>query len=148
MSLIVVTPRSQEEQKVRAKGNVAQLVSNSTINTLRSLADVQREGIKVVWNHPILSPQEVVDELGPNGLEAFREHGSLTNLVIERAAMQGVTVLGRTAISGTMHTLIPGAEGNALSITISLPEFDFAFSEDGKVTISDQPYTPVNPSAS
>jgi hypothetical protein len=80
------------------------------------LVNVQREGIRIVWKNPNLSPQEIVDSLGPDALKVFQFHGALTDLILSIATSEGVEV------------------------KLEAPTNQFTVDNQGNITITDEPY--------
>lgn len=80
------------------------------------LVKVQRKGIDLVWNHPVLTPQQVVDGLGSDAIKVFQFHGGLTDYIKSVAAADGVNV------------------------ELKYPTNSFTVDQNGNITISSEPY--------
>ena len=96
--------------------NRIQSVSKETFN---QLVRTQREGVNLVWNHPKLTPQEIIDGLGVNAIKVFQFHGGLTEYIATIAAIDGVDV------------------------DLKYPTNAFTIDPNtGKITVTNDPYTP------
>lgn len=103
-SVVAITERAVERIKDLSK------------SAFEDLVRVQREGIDSVWNHPTLTPQQIVDGLGDNALKVFQFHGGLTDYIKTIAAVDGV------------------------SVELKYPSNAFTVNEDGSITITSDPY--------
>jgi hypothetical protein len=116
MSILINQPRPEptKEQKL---AQIASRIKGSISSTYQTLTNLQKQGINSVWNHPTLTPQEIVDALGVDAVKIFQYHGKLTSLIEEIAQAEGVTP----------DVLYPK---NAFTVNPTT----------GKITITDQPY--------
>lgn len=105
-------------KQIRLKNTVNRIKELSR-NTFNNLVRTQRDGIDILWNHDHLTPQEIIDELGPDVFKVFQFHSKLTQFINDVAQFDNSTVeLKYPTNSFTMNL-------NA-----------------GTVTVSDQPYQP------
>ena len=115
MSIFTPSPITYtNEQILNAK---ASHIKRLAILEYKKLLDIQTNGIKLIWNDPRFSPQEIVDALGADAVKIFQVHGILTDAINQIANVSGITP------SITTPT-------NAFSIV------------DGVITVLDNPYTP------
>lgn len=80
----------------------------------------QRQGIEALWLNPDATPQEICDELGTDAVAAFDDHARLTDFIVGQLIAEGKNPLD----------------------TILLPTFAFTREQDGRVTVSEDPYVP------
>lgn len=92
---------------------LARQVSAELKQSYQQLCRIQQIGIKAVWNHPYLTPQQACDALGTDAGKFFIAHGKLTEAVAAIAAQAGVQP------------------------DILLPSAAFAVNEDGTVTVTE-----------
>jgi hypothetical protein len=95
---------------------VVERITQITKDIFDELIKVQRQGIDLVWNHPVLTPQQVVDGLGSDALKVFQFHGGLTEYIKSVANIDGVTV------------------------DLKYPSNAFTVDSSGNITISSDPY--------
>ena len=84
----------------------------------RRLCQLQQQGIRRVWHHPQLTPQQAVAALGTDALRIFQAHGMLTEAI-------------------AMIASLDGAQPDVL-----LPSHSFTTNPDGTVTVGEGPYVP------
>lgn len=87
-SVAPIQPPSKEEVLKR----VVHRIENVSRQAFSNLVKTQREGIDIVWNHPRLTPQEIVDELGERAAKVFQFHGALTEYIKAVSEIDGVQV--------------------------------------------------------
>lgn len=88
-------------------------------DTWGALIRAQNDGINYIWHNEVLSPQRMCDELGVHAVKVFDRHGRITELIIELAAVEGITP------------------------TLLWPTYAFTRNPDGTVTVHDGvPYEP------
>ncbi|MCP5535375.1 MAG: hypothetical protein H7A51_03975 [Akkermansiaceae bacterium] len=85
----------------------------------RRLCQIQKQGIKRIWNHPRLTPQQAVDALGIDAARIFQAHGALTQVIAAVAALDEV------------------------ESDLQLPTHEFTMNPDGTVTVGEGPYQPA-----
>lgn len=85
----------------------------------RRLCQIQKQGIKRIWNHPRLTPQQAVDALGIDAARIFQAHGALTQVIAAVAALDEVEP------------------------DLQLPTHEFTINPDGTVTVGEGPYQPA-----
>lgn len=78
-----------KEILLRQKAN---RIMNITAETFNNIIHVQRQGIVQLWEDTNLTPQEIIDELGPNAIKIFQFHGALTQFIQTLAQIDEVTV--------------------------------------------------------
>lgn len=91
-------------------------IKNLSLETFKTLIKAQREGINDVWHNPKLTPQEVIDGLGDKAIKVFQFHGGLTDYIKAIAAADGVEV------------------------DVKYPTNAFTIDQDGKITVTNDPY--------
>jgi hypothetical protein len=111
----VLTPEQQQQFKDNYTTLVAERIVDIAATTYNSLVDVQRQGIDILWNDSMLTPQEIVDRLDDRAVKVFEFHGALTDFIHQLAESAGVVVELKKPT-------------NAFSVV------------DGKVVISQDPY--------
>ena len=116
MSILVNQPRP-EPTKAMILAQTANRIKNNVPSVYQTLTNLQKQGIDSVWNHPKLTPQEIVDALGANAVKIFQYHGKLTALIEEIAQAEGVE---------------PDVKYPKNAFTVN--------PTTGKITITDQPY--------
>ena len=71
-------------------------VSNRILNlvkqTFNNCVEAQRDGVNLVFKHPHLEPQEILDYLDDKALKVFQYHGGLTDFIAQIAQNDGVIV--------------------------------------------------------
>jgi hypothetical protein len=103
-----------EEKKLK----VSRLLKNTAQQQYTQLCQMQKSGIKYLWNNPDgLTPQEVCDAVGTDGALYIMAHGALTSCIISAASASNI------------------------SPDISLPTNAFTVNPDGTVTVLDSQYT-------
>lgn len=90
-------------------------ILRTAVTSFKTISEIQKTGIDLVWNNPQFTPQEIVDALGEDAIKIFQYHGELTDYLTSIAALDGVEY-------------VPAKPSNAFSVV------------DGKIVISDQPY--------
>jgi hypothetical protein len=111
----VAPPVITKEQRL---SNLSKRIKNLSKNIFEQLLQTQRDGIKMVWNNPTLTPQEIIDELGDDAIKIFQFHGGLTEYINTIATIEN------------------------LEIELSYPTNAFTIDAQGKITVTDQPYIP------
>ena len=114
MSIFTPTLTFSKEKLLADKLQEISYITNGGYN---NICDIQTAGIQVLWNDPVLKPQEIIDALGDEAIKMFQVHGILTDAIKQIAAISGITP----------------------SITTPTNAFSIA---DGVITILDSPYTP------
>lgn len=92
-------------------------IKNISKRAYEDLVRTQKMGIDMLWNHPELTPQEIIDALGEDAIKIFQYHGALTEYVVALATAEGITP------------------------DIKLPTNAFTI-ENGVITVLDTPYVP------
>lgn len=118
-NLIPPSPQAQIPSKEEVLKRVVNRIENLSKESFNQLIRTQREGIDAVWNHPRLTPQEVIDELGDKAIKVFQFHGGLTEYIKTIAAIDGVQV--ELKYPTNAFTIDP---------------------KTGKITVTEDPYTP------
>lgn len=113
MSIFTPTLTFSKEKLLADKLQEISYITNGGYN---NICDIQTAGIQVLWNDPVLKPQEIIDALGDEAIKMFQIHSVLTDAIKKISDICGITS------SITTPT-------NAFSIT------------DGVITVSDNPYT-------
>ena len=108
--------------KTQKLNGVKNRILRMSHNSFEELLKTQNQGIKMLWEHPELTPQEIIDKLGADAIKVFQFHGALTDLILGIAAADGVDVSER----------------------LKFPKYAFTIDQDtGKITVDpDTPYTP------
>lgn len=89
MSIFTPSPITYtNEQILNAK---ASHIKRLAILEYKKLLDIQTNGIKLIWNDPRFSPQEIVDALGADAVKIFQVHGILTDAINQIAAVDGIS---------------------------------------------------------
>lgn len=108
-------PPTKEEKLERLVLNIKQLSRDA----YKTVSEVQKRGINMVWNHPSLTPQEIVDALGADAIKVFQYHGALTDYIVALSQAEGIQP------------------------DINLPSKAFVIDpQTGKITITEDPYVP------
>jgi hypothetical protein len=108
-------PTPTKEIKLKqVTGRIRQLSASS----YKQISDIQKQGISLLWEHPELTPQEIIDALGENALKVFQYHGALTEYLVTLATLEGIQP------------------------DIKLPPNAFVVNQDGTITVTEDPYTP------
>jgi hypothetical protein len=117
MSLL--TPQQpQQPSREQKLANRARMIKAFSAQAYRQICELQQRGIQLLWNDREFSPQELIDELGPDAIKIFQYHGGLTSYLVQVAQTDGVAP------------------------NVALPTNAFAV-EDGVITVlDDTPYTP------
>ncbi len=115
MSILTSTPVNTPTKEQELK-QVSDRIKFLTSQTFKNLVDVQKNGINLVWNQRNLTPQEILDYLGEDAMKVFQFHGALTDLIVSIATSEGV------------------------SVDLKTPTNAFTVGQDGKITVTDQPY--------
>lgn len=110
-------PQSQASPSIsQLTEEVIENIKYTSREIFDELVKVQRKGIELVWNHPVLTPQQVVDGLGSDAIKVFQFHGGLTDYIKSVAAADGVNV------------------------ELKYPTNSFTVDQNGNITISSEPY--------
>lgn len=116
MSLLKNTTPPELPKLVRLS-NTTNRIRNMSKNCFENLVKVQRDGIDILWNHPNLTPQEIIDGLGADVLKVFHFHAKLSDFIEEMA------------------------EFDNIEVDLKKPTKAFTIDHNtGKVTVLDQPY--------
>jgi hypothetical protein len=117
MSLL--TPQQpQEPSREQKLANKVRMLKSFSIQAYNQICELQKNGIRLLWNDGEFTPQEIIDELGPDAVKIFQYHGGLTSYLVQVAQTDGVAP------------------------NVALPTNAFAV-EDGVITVlDDTPYTP------
>ena len=106
-------PQVTEEQLLKfANSQIKQFSANA----YSELLEMQKRGVKLLWNNPRLTPQQIIDDLGESALKIFQMHGILTSALVQIAQIDGINA------------------------DIALPTNTFEI-VNGKIVVSDDPYT-------
>jgi hypothetical protein len=116
---IITNTAPQPPSKEQVSERVQRRIQNLSRESFNQMINTQREGIDIVWNHPILTPQEVIDALGENAIKVFMFHRGLTDYILGVAAADNIQV----------DVKYPT---NAVVIDPTT----------GKITVTEDPYTP------
>lgn len=68
-------------------------IKNVSRETFNKLIETQRQGIRLMWETPGITPQEIIDALGPDAIKVFQFHGGLTDLINGLASIDNVDVV-------------------------------------------------------
>lgn len=109
-----VTPITPTKEQQLA--NVTRQIKNLSKNCFEELLKIQSQGIKLVWNHYSLTPQEIIDALGEDAIKIFQFHGKMTDYINTIATIEGI------------------------SVNLAYPKNSFTVDAQGKITVTDQPY--------
>lgn len=112
-----VTPPTPDSAVVAKR--VAERIKQVTVQNFNQFIQVQRQGIRLLWENPDASPQEIINALGEDAIKIFQFHGALTQFVTGLAALDGADV----------DVKLPP---NAFTINLSA----------GSITVEDGPYIP------
>lgn len=117
MSILNYNPQAisiSKEIKLQRQANIIKAFCKKAYEDITRL---QKMGIDMVWSHPELTSQEIVNALGEDAAKIFQYHGALTTYLVNLAATEGVDP------------------------DIKLPTNAFTV-ENGSITILDEPYIP------
>jgi hypothetical protein len=106
------TPLTTEQVKQRTK----LLVAKQAKETYTAMVAAQKAGVKLFWQHPVLTPQQCSDALGTDAAKVFGFHGALTECIVAIATADGIAP------------------------DIALPPKAFTINQDGTITVRDAPY--------
>jgi superfamily II helicase len=82
-------PTPNKEQMLK---QVSNRIFNLAKETFNKCVEAQRDGVKLVFEHPHLEPQEILDYLDDNALKVFQYHGGLTDFITQIAQNDGAIV--------------------------------------------------------
>lgn len=82
-------PTPSKEQMLKRVSNQILTLAKQTFN---QCVEAQRDGVKLVFEHPHLEPQEILDHLEDKALKVFQYHGGLTEFVAQIAQNDGAVV--------------------------------------------------------
>lgn len=82
------TSISKDQQLQIVESQIDQLAAT----TFDQLIRTQRRGIDYMWNHPTLTPQEIIDHLGDKTQDIFQFHSALTSFIKSVADMANIEV--------------------------------------------------------
>ena len=115
MSFLSSQPQSQPKSEKLEKH--AKSIKSLSKRSYDEIVNTQKRGIEMLWHHPELTPQEIIDALGEDAVKIFQYHGALTEYVVALATSEGITP------------------------DIKLPPNAFTV-ENGVITVLDTPYVP------
>jgi superfamily II helicase len=82
-----------KEPQTPDKDQMLKEVSNQIFNmvkqTFNNCVQAQRDGVNLVFKHPHLKPQEILDHLDDKALKVFQYHGGLTDFLSQIAQNDG-----------------------------------------------------------
>jgi hypothetical protein len=104
-------------KEIKLKRSVSR-IKELSVNSYKTISEIQKQGISLLWEHPELTPQEIIDELGENAVKVFQYHGALTEYLVTLATLEGINP------------------------DIKLPPNAFTVNQDGTITVSEDPYVP------
>jgi hypothetical protein len=105
--------------------NLLALLNSSSIRTKQAMIEMQQLGIKGLWRHKTLTPQQVCDALGSGSAARFVFQGILTTALMQ---MQGA----ERALQGEGETPI--------DYGLLWPSKQWTVNPDGTVTIGSADY--------
>lgn len=117
MSILDINSASLVPSKEARLAALVNRIKRSAADTFRVLVDTQKNGSSNVWDSKEFTPQEIVDALGDDALKIFQLHGKLTDFLQSVIDEEGVQV------------------------ELKKPKFKFTVSNNGKITVTDQPYS-------
>lgn len=82
-------PLPNKEQMLKQVSNQIFSLAKQTFN---NCVKAQRDGVNLVFEHPHLKPQEILDHLEDKALKVFQYHGGLTEFVAQIAQNDGAIV--------------------------------------------------------
>jgi len=110
-----------------AQDNLLALLNSRSISTKQAMIEMQKLGIKGLWKHATLKPQDVCDAFGTGAAARFQFHGILTEALIEmQAAERALQAPGEPPIS----------------YGLLWPAKTWTVNPDGTVTIGETDFTP------
>lgn len=104
-------PTLEEIPKSLRLTQVANRIKRFSSETYNQLLRAQNQGIDLVWNHPQLTPQEIIDALGEDAVKIFQYHGALTEYIVALATAEGITP------DIKLPTNAVTIEGNTITVT-------------------------------
>lgn len=110
-----VRPQLDEEQILQ---NIASNIKRLSKKSYDDLVEVQKRGIKLVWENKRFTPQQIIDALGADAIKIFQYHGGLTNYLDAISKIDGVEY-------------VPALPTNAFTVD----------STTGKITVTEEPYS-------
>ena len=108
-----VTPPSREQILNYLTSRIKMLASKS----FYELSEIQKQGIDLVWNNTMFTPQEIFDAAGTDAAKLLEFHSGLTQNLVTVSTLDGIEYT-------------PALPTHALNIV------------DGVVTVSTEPYKP------
>jgi len=121
MPLLNSLPTDPVAKRAAVQSQIRERAVTMANQQLQALARMYNNGINFVWNHNLLSPQEVCDGLGVDAAEVFTVHGELATMITTQAVALGV---------------------DPAVLSMQLPKNDFTKNPDGTVTVGTGSYTP------
>lgn len=106
MSLLNSKPTSSLT-KAQKLTNAKNRILSFSVDNFNNLIKAQNDGIRLVWNNPELTPQEIIDKLGSDAIKIFQYHGALTELITQIAAVDGVDISSRLKYPTNAFTIDP-----------------------------------------
>jgi hypothetical protein len=103
-----------KEQKL---ANRVRMIRNLSAQSYKQISEIQKRGIRLLWNDDDLTPQEIIDALGTDAVKIFQYHGGLTQYLAQVAQAEDVQP------------------------DIAFPTKAFTV-EDGVITVLNEPYVP------
>jgi hypothetical protein len=107
-----IQPTREQKLKFAARN-----IKGFTVQAYKQICEIQQRGIDMLWSHREFTPQELIDELGPDAVKVFQYHGGITSYLIALAQAEGIQP------------------------NIKLPTNAFEV-ENGTITVLEEPYTP------
>ena len=90
----ILTPTSntvQPPSREQLLSRKADRIRDFSRRSFQQLSEIQREGIRFLWEDRGFTPQEIIDTLGPDALKIFQMHGILTDAINQIAAIDGIS---------------------------------------------------------
>ena len=118
MSLLTPPPPTPPSKEILLNRQV-ESIKNLSVESYNIFTRIQKRGIDMVWNHPTLTPQEIIDAMGDEAIKVFQYHGALTNYLVSLAQAEGIAP------------------------NIKLPNNAFVIDQQaGTITVTEDPYVP------
>ena len=118
MSLLTPIQRQEPTKEMKLKMLVRN-IKEMSMNSYKTITEIQKRGINILWNNHEHTPQEIIDALGDDALKVFQYHGALTEYLVTLATAEGIQP------------------------DIKLPTNAFTIDPvTGKITVTEDPYVP------
>jgi hypothetical protein len=114
---ILQRPPQQTPSKEAKLQNTVRRIKTFAADTYDELSRRQKQGIDLVWSHPELTPQEILDKLGSDSVKVAEYHTALTEYIVALAISEG------------------------LEPDVKYPTNNFTKNQDGTITVLDEPFT-------